>query len=100
KADALVLESSGTFCTQALAAVEKSTTWKPIFILPTACGATSIFQPLIDQGLTGNGAYLVQSTVQVNDPSVADTPFVKAYHSFLPTVGLDPKTTTYAGGWQ
>jgi branched-chain amino acid transport system substrate-binding protein len=100
KADALVLESSGTFCTQALAAVEKSTNWKPIFILPTACGATSIFQPLIDQGLTGNGAYLVQSTLQVNDPSVADTPFTKAYYQFLPTVGLDPNTTVYAGGWQ
>ncbi|MFT3855213.1 MAG: ABC transporter substrate-binding protein [Ilumatobacteraceae bacterium] len=99
KADALVLESSGTFCTQAAAAVEKSN-WKPIFLLPTACGASSIFQPLIDQGLTGNGAYLVQSTVQVSDPSVADAPFVKAYYDFLPTVGLDPNTTTYAGGWQ
>ena len=98
-ADALVLESSGTFCTQALGAVQKSN-WKPIFLLPTACGATSIFQPLIDQGLTGDGAYLVQSTTQVNDPSVADTPFAKAYYEFLPTVGLDPSTTTYAGGWQ
>ncbi len=98
-ADALVLESSGTFCTQALAAVEKSS-WKPIFVLPTACGATSIFQPLIDQGLTGNGAYLVQSATQVNDPTVADTPFAKAYYQFLPTIGMDPKTTTYAGGWQ
>ena len=98
-ADALVLESSGTFCTQALAAVQKSN-WKPIFLLPTACGSTTIFQPLIDQGLTGDGAYLVQSTTQINDPSVADAPFTKAYNEFLPTVGLDPKTTTYAGGWQ
>ncbi len=98
-ADALVLESSGTFCTQALAALEKSD-WKPIFLLPTACGATSIMQPLIDQGLTGNGAYLVQSTTAANDPSVADTPFIKAYNEFLPTVNLDPKSTAYAGGWQ
>ncbi|MEO5898642.1 MAG: ABC transporter substrate-binding protein, partial [Ilumatobacteraceae bacterium] len=99
KADALVLESSGTFCTQALASLERSN-WRPIFLLPTACGATSIFQPLIDQGLTGKGAYLVQTTTQVNDPSVADTPFVKAYNEFLPTVGLDPKVSTYSGGWQ
>jgi len=80
--------------------VEKSANWKPIFLLPTACGATSIFQPLIDQGLTGNNAYLVQSATQVNDPAVKDTPFAKAYDQFLPTVGLDPNTTTYAGGWQ
>jgi branched-chain amino acid transport system substrate-binding protein len=99
KADALVLESSGSFCTQTLADLERSN-WKPIFLLPTACGATSIFQPLIDQGLSGNGAYLVQSATQVNDPSVADTPFVKAYNEFLPTDKLDPKVTTYAGGWQ
>jgi branched-chain amino acid transport system substrate-binding protein len=99
-ADALVLESSGTFCTQALAAVQRSTSWQPIFLLPTACGATTIFQPLIDQGLTGDGAYLVQTTTQVNDQSVADAPFVKAYYDFLPTVGLDPNSTVYAGGWQ
>ena len=77
-----------------------STSWKPIFLLPTACGSTTIFQPLIDQGLTGDGAYLVQTTTQVNDPSVADAPFVKAYYDFLPTVGLDPNSTVYAGGWQ
>ncbi|MCU1502668.1 MAG: putative transporter substrate-binding protein [Ilumatobacteraceae bacterium] len=98
-ADVLILESSGAFCTQTMANLERSS-WKPLFFLPNACGSTSIFQPLIDQGLTGKGAYIVQTSIAPNDPSVADTPFIKAYKEFLPTVKMDPANTAFAGGWQ
>lgn len=98
-ADVLVLESSGTPCTQVLASLERSS-WKPTFILPNSCQGTAIFKPLIAQGLTGKGAYVVQTSIAPNDPSVKTDPFVAAYYSFLPTIGLDPNNTQYAAGWQ
>ena len=97
-ADVLILESSGVFCTQTLAAVGRSS-WKPRIILPTGCIATTTFKPLIAQGLTGDGAYVIQTSLQITDPAVKDQPFVKAYKEFLPTENLNPDNTNYSGGW-
>ncbi len=99
-ADVLLVETAAAFCTQALAAVERQTAWKPLVILTGACGSpTNIFQPLIDQGLTGNGAYFETYYKDVNDPAMQTDPAVVEYQKAVTAQGLDPHNTSYALGW-
>jgi branched-chain amino acid transport system substrate-binding protein len=96
----LLIETSGAFCTQAMAEVEKEATWHPIVIMSGTCGSLNqFFKPLIDQGLTGKDTYLIQNFIDVNDPANANDDIVKLYNKVLPEQGLDPKVTTYATGW-
>ena len=99
-ADVLLLETSGAYCTQAMAAIEKQTTWKPLVIMSGTCASLNqFFKPLIDQGLTGKDTYLIQNFKDVNDPANQDDPIIKLYHDTLTAQGLDPKVSTYATGW-
>ncbi len=99
-ADGVLLETTGTFCTQAMAELEKNTAWKPIVIMSGTCASLSqFFQPLIDQGLTGAGTHIIQYVKDVNDVAFADDEFVKLFHEVLQGQGLDDKQTTYATGW-
>jgi branched-chain amino acid transport system substrate-binding protein len=99
-ADAVLIETSGTFCTQAMAELEKQQNWKPVVIISGTCGSLSqFFQPLIDQGLTGQGVHLIQYLKDVNDEAFADDPIVKKFHEVVTAQGLDSKQTTYATGW-
>ena len=99
-ADVLLLETSGAFCTQAMAAVEKQTTWKPLVIMSGTCGSIAqFFKPLVDQGLSGADTRIIQTFKDVNDPALADDPIVQLYQKTITEAGLDPKQTTYATGW-
>jgi branched-chain amino acid transport system substrate-binding protein len=99
-ADVVLVQTSGTFCTQAMAELEKNTSWNPIVIISATCSSLSqFFQPLIDQGLTGEGVYLIQYTKDVNDAAFADDEFVQLFHETLKAQGLDDTQTTYATGW-
>ena len=90
-AEVLLLQTTGAFCTQGMADVEKGT-WKPIVIMSGTCGSLSqFFQPLIDQGLTGEGTYLIQNFKDVNDPAYADDPIVKLYQETMQTAGPRPQ---------
>ena len=96
----MLLETSGTFCTQAMAEIEKNAEWNPIVISSATCASLSqFFQPLIDQGLTGEGTYLIQYIKDVNDAAFADDEFVQLFHETLKAQGLDDTQTTYATGW-
>jgi branched-chain amino acid transport system substrate-binding protein len=98
-ADVLLLQTSGPYCTQGMAAVERGS-WKPLVIMSETCGSLNqFFQPLIDQGLTGEGTYLLQTFKDVNDSSLANDPFVKLYQDVSTKGGLDYKKTTYFTGW-
>jgi branched-chain amino acid transport system substrate-binding protein len=100
KADVVLLETSGVFCTQAMADLEKNPDWKPIVIMSGTCGSLSqFFQPLIDQGLTGAGTHIIQYVKDVNDVAFANDDFVKLFHATAKAQGLDDKQTTYATGW-
>ena len=45
------------------------------------CGSLSqFFQPLIDQGLTGEGTHIIQYIKDVNDVAFADDEFVQLFH--------------------
>ena len=99
-AEVLLLETSGSFCTQAMAQVEKQTTWHPLVISSLTCGSLNqFFKPLIDQGLTGKDTYLILTGKDVNDPKNQTDPAVVDYKTTLSAQGLDPNVTTYASGW-
>lgn len=98
-ADVLLLQTSAVYCTQGMADVEKGS-WKPTVVMSGTCGSLGqFFQPLINQGLTGKGTYLIQNYIDVNDPSHANEPIVQAYKEQLGKQGLDPSKTTYFTGW-
>lgn len=98
-ADALVMITAGTFCTQGLAAVEKSS-WDPVVVTGNSCAQVSTtFQPLIDQGLTGNGTNLVRYYYSPNDVDVEDKKFAQLYTDTLTEQGLDPTNSQFANGW-
>jgi branched-chain amino acid transport system substrate-binding protein len=100
KADVVLLETTGAFCTQAMAEIEKQTTWKPIVIMSGTCGSVAqFFKPLVDQGLTGANTYIIQTFKDVNDSANANDAFVQLYKKTLTAQGLDPTKTTYATGW-
>ena len=83
-----------------MAAVEKQADWHPLVIMSATCASLNqYFKPLIDQGLTGNGTYIVISAKDVLDPANANNEFIKLYHDTLAAQGLDPKLSTYATGW-
>ena len=66
----LLIETTGAFCTQAMAAVEKQTDWKPLVIMSATCASLNqFFKPLIDQGLTGKDTYIISDVKDVNDPA-------------------------------
>jgi branched-chain amino acid transport system substrate-binding protein len=99
-ADVVLLETTGTFCTQAMAELEKNTSFNPIVIMSGTCGSLSqFFQPLVDQGLTGNDTHIILYLKDVNDPQYANDEIVKLFHETATAQGLDSKQTTYATGW-
>jgi branched-chain amino acid transport system substrate-binding protein len=98
-AEVLLIQTTGTFCTQAMAEVEKGS-WKPLVIMSATCASlTQFFKPLIDQDLTGAGTYMIQTFKDVNDPAYADEEFVKLFRDTLEAQGLDNTQSTYATGW-
>jgi branched-chain amino acid transport system substrate-binding protein len=100
KADVVLIETTGAFCTQAMSELEKQADWKPISIMSGTCGSLSqFFQPLIDQGQTGAGTHIVQYVKDVNDQAFANDPEVQKFHEVAKAQGLDDKQTTYATGW-
>jgi len=71
-ADVLLVETTGSFCTQAMAEVERGA-WKPQVIMSLTCQSLSqFFKPLIDQGLTGANTHLVLTVKDPNDARYAN----------------------------
>jgi branched-chain amino acid transport system substrate-binding protein len=98
-ADVLLLQTTGTYCTQALADVEKGS-WHPTVIMSETCASLNqFFQPLIDQGLTGKDTYTLLTGIDVNDPANANVPIVKTYNEVMKAKGLDATKTTYFTGF-
>ena len=97
--DVILIQTSGAFCTQAMAEIEKRG-FKGKVMMSGTCGSLSqFFQPLIDQGLTGKDTYILQYIKDVNDVEWKDDPFVKLFHATAKAQGLDDKQSTYATGW-
>ncbi|MFC4857752.1 ABC transporter substrate-binding protein [Actinophytocola glycyrrhizae] len=60
KADVVVVAEAGTFCTQTIGAIEKSS-WDPVVVAAQPCAQIqTTYAPLGKQGLTGNGTNVVR----------------------------------------
>lgn len=99
KADVVVLAEAGTFCTQAIGAIEKSS-WHPTIIAAQPCAQIqTTFAPLGKQGLTGNGTNVVRYYYAPSDPDNTNKSFAQLYTTTLQSAGLDPTNAQYANGW-
>ena len=97
--DVILIQTTGAFCTQAMAEIEKRG-FKGKVMMSGTCGSLSqFFKPLIDQGLSGKDTYILQYVKDANDKEFADDPFVKLFHSTLKAQGLDDSQSTYFTGW-
>ncbi len=99
KPDVILIQTSGAFCTQALAEIEKRALTAKVMMSGTCGSLSQFFKPLLDQGLTGKDTYIIQTFKDVNDPEWANDDFVKLFHSTVKAQGLDDKQSTYATGW-
>ena len=97
--DVILIQTTGAFCTQAMAEIEKRNFKGKVFMSATCAALSQYFQPLIDQGLTGKDTYMIQTFKDVNDKEFANDPFVKLFHTTLKAQGLDDTQSTYATGW-
>ncbi|GHF41568.1 branched-chain amino acid transport system substrate-binding protein [Amycolatopsis bartoniae] len=98
-ADAVVLVEAGTFCTQAIGAIEKSS-WQPVVVAAQPCAQIqTTYAPLGKQGLTGNGTNVVRYYYAPSDPDNPNTQFAKLYHDTVQAAGLDPANAQTANGW-
>jgi branched-chain amino acid transport system substrate-binding protein len=98
-ADVLLLQTTGTYCTQGMADVEKGS-WHPTVIMSGTCASKGqFFQPLIDQGLTGKDTYTILNFKDPLDPANASDPFIQTYDQVMTKAGLDPTKSTYFTGW-
>jgi len=97
--DVILIQTSGAFCTQAMAEIEKRGYKGKVMMSATCASLSQFFQPLIDQGLTGKDTYVIQYLKDVNDSEFKDDAFVKLFHATAKAQGLDDKQSTYATGW-
>jgi branched-chain amino acid transport system substrate-binding protein len=93
-AEVLLLQTSGTYCTQGMADVEKGS-WHPVVIMSGTCASKGqFFQPLIDQGLTGKDTYTILNLKDPLDPANGSDPFIKTYTDVMTKAGFDPSKST------
>lgn len=99
KADVAILIEAGTFCTQGIGAIEKSS-WDPTLIVSNSCAQIeTTFAPLQKQGLTGNGTETVRYYYAPDDADVGDPRFAALVSKKLKEHGLDSHNAQYANGW-
>ncbi len=97
--DVILIQTSGAFCTQAMAEIEKRGFKGKVMMSATCASLSQFFKPLIDQGLTGKDTYILQAFKDVNDSEFKDDAFVKLFHATAKAQGLDDSQSTYATGW-
>ncbi len=99
KADVVVVAEAGTFCTQAIGAIEKSS-WDPVVVAAQPCAQIqTTYAPLGKQGLTGNGTNVVRYYYAPTDPDNTNKEFAQLYTDTVTAAGLDAKNAQIANGW-
>ena len=97
--DVILLQTTGTFCTQAMAEIEKRQIKAKVMMSLTCGGLSNYFKPLIDQGLTGVGTYMIQTGKDPNDEEWKSDPFIKLFHATVKAQGLDDTDSQIGNGW-
>lgn len=99
RADVVVVNDAGTFCTQAIAGIERSS-WKPLVITAQPCAQIpTTYGPLREQGLTGNGTQVIRYYYAPTDSDADDREFADLIVRTLRDRGLDPNNAQFANGW-
>ncbi len=92
RADVVVINDAGTFCTQALAGIERSA-WKPVVITAQPCAQIpTTYGPLREQGLTGNGTNVIRYYYAPTDSDADDKQFADLYVRTLREQGWTRRT--------
>jgi branched-chain amino acid transport system substrate-binding protein len=98
-AEVVILNVAGTYCTEALAELEKSS-WKPTSLSANTCAQISTtYAPLLEAGATGNGSFTTRYYAVPGDNDVEAPEYVALYEKTLKEQGLEPSNTQYANGW-
>ena len=100
KADFFIVLEAGSFCIQALANVER-TSWQPkATIVANSCAQIStVFQPLLSQGATGNGTRMIRYYYVPTDTDNPNKAFAKVYTDAVTAAGQNPNDAQIANGW-
>lgn len=98
-AQVAIINVAGTFCTQAIADIQKSS-WKPLVISPNTCAQVSTsYAPLLSEGATGDGTYTNRYYYAPTDADENNPSYVALYTKVLKSQKLDPSNAQYANGW-
>lgn len=94
-----VISEAGTFCTQAIADIEKSS-WHPTIIVAQPCAQIqTVFAPLAQQGATGNGVNVIRYYYAPTDPDNPNKSFAAFYKKTMTSQGLSATDAQLANGW-
>jgi branched-chain amino acid transport system substrate-binding protein len=98
-ADVAVIAQAGTLCTAAFAGIERSA-WSPTVIAANSCAQIdTVFAPLQEQGLTGNGTNVVRYYYAPTDNDNPNTEFADLFAEVVGDQGLDPTNAQIANGF-
>ena len=99
-ADFFISLEAGSYCIQALSAFEKSG-WHPKAVITTnSCAQIStVFQPLLSQGATGNGTHVIRYYTVPTDADVSSPAFAAFETKTVTAAGQDPNDAQIANGW-
>jgi ABC-type branched-subunit amino acid transport system substrate-binding protein len=100
KADFFIVLEAGSFCSQALANLER-TSWQPkATIVANSCAQIStVFQPLLSQGATGNGTRMIRYYTVPTDTDATSKTFAAFESATVKAAGQDPNDAQIANGW-
>jgi branched-chain amino acid transport system substrate-binding protein len=99
-ADIFLVLEAGSFCIQALAGIER-TSWRPdAVIVANSCAQIStVFQPLLSQGATGNNTRMIRYYYVPTDEDSTNNAFERVYTASVRGQGLNPADAQVANGW-
>ena len=99
-ADFYIVLEAGSYCIQALSNLER-TSWKPkaTFVANSCAQISTVFQPLLSQGATGNGTRMVRYYTVPTDADATSKKFASFESKTVAAAGQDPKDAQVANGW-
>lgn len=96
-AEVALLGISGTFCSQAMAALAQSS-WDPTILLSNTCQSISTYFAPVDPA--GEGVLTLAYVKETTDPAYADDEVVQLVRQILLDAGLDPERGSAITGAQ
>jgi ABC-type branched-subunit amino acid transport system substrate-binding protein len=100
KPDFYIVLEAGSFCIQALSNYERSGWQAKAVIAANSCAQIStVFQPLLSQGATGNGTHVIRYYTVPTDADATSKAFAAFEQKTVSAAGQDPNDAQIANGW-